>query len=90
MPTVKFTSNLKRFFKNIKPIELPGDNVQSLIVASEKHYQGLSDYLLDESGYLRPHVNIYIGNTLIKDRKGLTDQVKSGESVYIVQAISGG
>ncbi len=90
MPIVKFTSNLKRFFKDIQTTELPGNNVQSLIAAAEKHYKGLSGYLLDDCGHLRPHINIYIGNTLIKDRKGLTDKVKSGESVYIVQAISGG
>lgn len=90
MPTVKFTSNLKRFFKELKPMDLPGNDVHTLIKAAESYYQGLSSYLLDESGTLRPHVNIYVGNTMIKDRKGLSDEVRNGEVVYIVQAISGG
>ena len=74
----------------METLELTGNNVQALIDASEVHYNGLSSYLLDDTGSLRPHVNIYIGNKMIADRESLSDRVNENDEVYIVQAISGG
>ena len=51
---------------------------------------GFSDYILDEHGALRRHVNIAINNTLVVDRSTLSDQATEDATVYIFQALSGG
>ena len=56
----------------------------------EERHKGIKDYIVDESGVLRKHVNIFIGNELIKDRNGLTDVAGENEEIYIMQALSGG
>lgn len=90
MPTIKFTSNLKRFYPELAPIQANCSTVKEALIAIEENYKGLSNYLLDEKGCLRKHVNIYIGNALIKDRSTLSDPLTEDDEVYVMQAISGG
>jgi len=56
----------------------------------DKQYPGLKDYLVNEQGELRKHVNIYIEKDRISDRNALSDEVKDGQEVFILQALSGG
>ena len=51
---------------------------------------GFAFYICDERGSLRTHVNIFIEEDLVRDRKKLTDKVKPDSRVYILQALSGG
>ena len=48
------------------------------------------DYVLDEQGRLRKHVNIYLDGKLISDRARLTDLARPEAEIYILQALSGG
>ncbi len=90
MPTIKFTSNLKRFYPNLSPINAECKTVKEAVDLIEQNYSGLKDYIVDENGSLRKHVNIFVGNQLIKDRKSLQDVLKDGDEVYVMQALSGG
>jgi molybdopterin synthase sulfur carrier subunit len=53
-------------------------------------YPGLRDRILTESGELRHHVNIFVGNENVRYTGGLTTPVPVGAEVSIVPAISGG
>ena len=90
MATVKFTYALKRFYPDLCPMELSGNTVKEIVGQLDVTYPGISDYLVDERGRLRQHVNIFIGNNLINDRKSLQDSVNDGDEIYIMQALSGG
>ncbi len=90
MPTIKFTSNLKRFFPELLPIQVDCCNVKEALDMVEQNYAGLTDYLVDENGHLRKHVNIFIGDQLINDRIQLQDALSENDEVYIMQALSGG
>jgi len=90
MPVIKFTSNLKRFYPDLESFSVDGDTVASILDKVNERHSGIKDYIVDESGALRKHVNIFIGNDLVKDRKELKDQLSSSDEVYIMQALSGG
>ena len=90
MPKVNFTYALKRFFPGIETTEVDGASIRELLDALEVHYPGLSGYVVDDQGVLRQHVNIFLNGELIKDRDRLSDAVKTGDDVYIMQALSGG
>ena len=90
MATVKFTANLKRFYPELAPGEFKGNNVAEVLEAVNQQYPGIKDYIVDEQGKLRQHVNIFIHNAMVKDKDSLTDLVKSGDEIYIMQALSGG
>lgn len=90
MPKVNFTSALKRFFPDLSSIEVEADNINELIAQIELKYPGIKSYLLDDTGSLRKHVNIFIGENLIQDEVSFTDDLSSKDEIYIFQALSGG
>ncbi|MDH5476616.1 MAG: MoaD/ThiS family protein [Cyclobacteriaceae bacterium] len=90
MAKVKFTAALKRFFPSLDEIEVEGDSVQEVITGVNKKFPGITNYILEEDGSLRKHVNIFLENDMISDRDNLSDQVKSNDQILIFQALSGG
>ena len=69
---------------------MPDNTISELITGLDEMYPGLADYLVDDQGSLRQHVNIFKGEELITDRATLQDPVKPEDSVFILQALSGG
>lgn len=90
MPRVKFTRHLQRFFPDLDEVEIAGETVAEVIAMLEARYPGLADYLIDDQGALRQHVNVFIGKDLIRDREHLQDPVTADDRLFIFQALSGG
>jgi len=90
MATVKFTSALCRFFPDLKEMEIEGNTVNEVLKKIEQKVPGVAEYLLEEDGRLRKHVNIFLKEDMITDREKLSDQVKASDEILIYQALSGG
>jgi molybdopterin synthase sulfur carrier subunit len=90
MAHISFTRHLKRFFPTLEAGEVPGGTVRELIAELERRHPGLASYIVDESGRLRRHVNVFIGEEPIGDREHLGDPLKPDDKVFIAQALSGG
>lgn len=92
MPAVEMTRHLYRFFPQLedRTITVPAGSVAEVLKAVNEIAPGFTDYILDEHGSLRRHVNLSINEALVIDRKSLTDLVRDDETVYIFQALSGG
>jgi molybdopterin synthase sulfur carrier subunit len=92
MPVVQMTQHLYRFFPQLenRTITVPAGSVADVLRAVNEIAPGFADYVLDEQGALRRHVMISIDNTVVIDRKTLSDRVPDGGTVYIFQALSGG
>ncbi|MEL6945055.1 MAG: MoaD/ThiS family protein [Bacteroidota bacterium] len=90
MAKINFTTALQRFFPDLKSEELEGSTVKEILDNLEQKYPTITDYLIDEEGSLRKHINIFVGEKMIKDRDELSDQVAEHEEVLVFQALSGG
>lgn len=90
MPHVQFTRNLQRFFPGLQELEVTGSTVAEIVRALDAVHTGLADYLVDERGALRKHVNIFVDDQLIADRTTLQDRVDEGSRIHVIQALSGG
>jgi sulfur-carrier protein len=90
MPTIHFTSALKRFYPALQSTRSEGATIAEIVQQLDKQYAGLSDFLIDEHGCLRQHINIFIGDDMIADRDKLSDKVKEKDEILIFQALSGG
>jgi molybdopterin converting factor small subunit len=53
-------------------------------------YPGLSERILTERGDVRPHVNVFVAETNIRDAGGLRARVPEGCEIAILPAVSGG
>lgn len=91
MPRVSFTRHLQTFFPKLKMgEEVPGATIREVIDELEKRYPGMALYVADETGKLRRHVNLFVGQDPICDRDTLADKVSPSDEIFILQALSGG
>lgn len=92
MPTVEMTHHLYQFFPALacRKIEVPTGSVAEILRTVNEIAPGFTDYVLDEQGALRRHVNLSINDAVVIDRKTLSDYVTDDGVVYIFQALSGG
>lgn len=92
MPAVEMTSHLYRFFPALehRAITVSPGSVAEVLREIDGMARGFSEYIVDEHGALRRHVNISIDNALVVDRKTLSDRVPEHATLYIFQALSGG
>ena len=90
MAQVKFTPNLIRFFPDLRECEIDASTVAEIVAAVDDRWRGLGDYIIDEQGALRKHVNVFVGDELLRDKQTLSDRVSADTKIFIVQALSGG
>ena len=90
MPIVRFPKHLLRHVKAPAVVQAQGATVADALRDVERHYPGVRDYLVDERGSLRKHVNIFIGEALVRDRAALSDPVTDDAEIFVFQALSGG
>jgi len=92
MPIVRMTPHLYQFFPKLEnlTITVPVGSVAEVLSAVNEIAPGFTDYVLDEHGALRRHVNLCINNSILIDKKTLSDRVPDDGTVYIFQALSGG
>jgi len=90
MANVTITRHLQRFFPTLTNGEVPGTTVRAVIDELDRRYPGFASYIVDETGRLRRHVNIFVGEEPIHDRGALSDALTPDAAVFILQALSGG
>jgi len=92
MPTIEMTPHLYRFFPALenRTITVPAGSVAEVLREVNAIAPGFTDYVLDDHGSLRRHVLLSIDDSIVLDRKTLSDRVPDDGTVYIFQALSGG
>lgn len=92
MPHVEMTQHLYRFFPQLdnRELEVPAGPVINALLVINDIAPGFTDYLLDDNGALRRHVNMSINGKMIIDKATLTDKIPESGTVYIFQALTGG
>jgi hypothetical protein len=89
---VELTQHLFQFFPDLKGRDLvvEASTVAEVMQQMEQIAPGFAFYVCDERGRLRQHVNVFIDQEMIADRRHLSDRVARDARVLIIQALSGG
>lgn len=77
----------------VVPVEVGasgGADVAGVLDQLAGSHPGLERRVRDEQGRLRPHVNVFVGATNIRDLAQLATPVDDGDEVVILPAVSGG
>jgi sulfur-carrier protein len=90
MPRVYFARQLRHLLPLPATCDIDAGSVAELVRALDERFPGVAAYLVHENGALRPHVNIFIGDRWISDRRALSDALRSDDEVSILPALSGG
>ena len=89
MAKVFFTSNLRRHV-DCATMEAEGQTVREVLSGVFARQDRLGAYVLDDQGALRKHMTILVDGQRIRDIEKLSDPVKPGSEVWVMQALSGG
>ena len=90
MAKVVLTTNLRKYTGGVTETEAHGASVADLLHDLEARLPGLRAYVVNETGALRRHVNIFVDGELLADRAALSDALSPDSTVHILQALSGG
>ena len=90
MPELILTRALAAQARDELEHELSGTSVREAFDALFERHPQLRRYLLTDTGAVRRHVNVFLNDTLIKDRRALSDAVSPGDTIHVIQAVSGG
>ena len=71
-------------------IEIEAQTVGEVLRALEQRFPSLIPLLRDESGALRPRVNIYVNDEHVRFRQGLETPLQEGDTVFVTPIIMGG
>lgn len=92
MARVELTNHLHAFFPALgeSGLDVPGRTVAEVVRGLEALAPGFAFYVCDEVGRLRQHVNVFVDEEMIFDRRALGDALGPDTRVFIAQALSGG
>ena len=90
MPNVILTRALAQQTQGELRHQVDAATVHDAIVVVIERHPLLRRYLLNDTGMLRQHVNIFVNDELVVDRRSLTDSVQPGDQIHVLRAISGG
>ncbi|MBX2817816.1 MAG: hypothetical protein KTR24_17555 [Saprospiraceae bacterium] len=87
---LNFTYALSRFYPNLRPMDVEATSLSEILDLITQQHAGFRDYIVDERGALRKHVNIFLDDALVQDRETLSDSLAGVKEIFIMQALSGG
>lgn len=88
MIKVALTANLQKYFPKSK-LEIEADSVLDLLKKMDQIELHFSSYILEDNKDVRKHVNIFIDGQLLP-KTDTNRKLKNGQTVHIMQALSGG
>jgi molybdopterin converting factor small subunit len=91
MVRVLIPGPLQPFAQGRRRVDVPpAATVADALAALAAIHPGVRDRVLDESGRIRPHINIFVGEDNIRDAAGLATPLPSDCELAILPAVSGG
>lgn len=88
--TVAIPTAFRRFTAGAASIECTVVRLAELLAHLEQQFPGLKPHLRDDSGRLRPFINIYVNEEDIRFLGGDNYHFKDGDEVMLVPSIAGG
>ena len=67
-----------------------GRTVREVIDDLERQFPGMRFALCEETGNVRPFVNIFLENDNIRDLRGLDTPVPDGATLHVLLSVAGG
>ncbi len=88
--SVRIPTILRSYTGGAPQVTAEPGTVREIISHLDAAYPGIAGRLLDESGQLRPFVNVYVGEEDVRSADGLDTPVPAGTQVSVIPAVIGG
>ena len=81
---------LRAYTERQAEVEVKGSTTGEVIADLAARFPDIKKHLYKDEDNLRDFINVYAGDTNIKELDGLKTAVKDGDTVMLVPAIAGG
>lgn len=88
--TILIPTTLRAHTERKSEIDFEGSTVGEVLQKLVETYPGCKKSLFDEDGKPRSFVNVFLGETNIKNLSGLDSPTKDGDTIMLIPAIAGG
>jgi molybdopterin converting factor small subunit len=85
--SVRLSTHLHSYTSGKPTVEAEGQTLDELMADLDRRFPGLRFRVIDEQDHIRPHINVFIQRTLVRD---LASPIAPGDDVFILGALSGG
>ncbi|MBI3873158.1 MAG: MoaD/ThiS family protein [candidate division Zixibacteria bacterium] len=90
MITLRLPRPLWQYAQGEKEIRLTAESLREALARFREQHPQAYERMITEGGELRTHVNIFVNRDLVRVLDGPQAQLKPGDVVTIIPAISGG
>jgi sulfur-carrier protein len=84
---VRVSSHLHSYTQGKSAVDAEGSTLAELMADLDRRFPGLRFRVIDEQDRIRPHINVFVRHTLVRD---LGCPLSPGDDVFILGALSGG
>jgi molybdopterin synthase sulfur carrier subunit len=88
--TVRLPAPLRDRTDKRAAVRASGATVHAVIDDLERQFPGMRFALCEETGALRPFVNVFLNGENVRDLDGLSTPVSEGAEVYVLHSVAGG
>ncbi|MEJ2516033.1 MAG: MoaD/ThiS family protein [Gammaproteobacteria bacterium] len=88
--TLRIPVPLQEFTGGRETLTVGGNSVREVLAAAGEANPGLLARILTPEGERRPFVNVFVGETNVRQMQDLDTPVSDGDEVHVIAAVAGG
>jgi molybdopterin converting factor small subunit len=90
MTTLRIPTPLRTYTGGKSEVTVSGVKISDALNDLTTQFPAIKPHLFNESGELRPFVNLFVGEHNIKDLQGVDTPIRDGDKVMLIPSIAGG
>jgi molybdopterin converting factor small subunit len=90
MPVIRIPTPLRSYVNGQSEIPVQGRTVSDAMENLLTQYPAMRPHLTNSNGQLRPFVNLFLGESNVRDLQGLETPLKDGDKLLLIPSIAGG
>ena len=90
MTTLRIPTPLRTYTAGKSEVNVNGAKISEALTDLTAQYPAIKPHLFNDGGELRPFVNLFVGESNIKDLQGVDTPIKDGDRIMLIPSIAGG
>lgn len=90
MTTLKIPTPLRTYTGGKSEVTVSGEKISEALNDLTVQFPTIKPHIFNETGELRPFVNLFVGEHNIKDLQGVDTVIKEGDRIMLIPSIAGG
>lgn len=90
MPTIKIPAPFRTYTTGAVEVPVQGETAAAALEDLLKQHPELRPHLFNTQGHLRPHINLFLEGSNLRDLQGLETPLEPAATLRLVPSIAGG